>query len=145
MLTTGGSKWYSAGGGVGVNGFNPSFRAARSSGVIGTFTPEAIDDCIAWAGVLDVETGAVGVGALAGVTVVVCVSDSYAGSDVGPVDFINSVIDGAGAFACVVEDVLLELLAGVVVVFPLLPPILTVAGFDDDPSRTITYHLLLSF
>ena len=55
-------------------------------------------------------------------------------------DFINSVIDGAG-----VEDVLLELLAGVVVVFPLLPPILTVAGFDDDPSRTITYHLLLSF
>ena len=91
----------------------------------------------------------------------VCVSDSYAGSDVGPVDFINSVIDGAGAgaFACVagasvfsrelsfcaVEDVLLELLAGVVVVFPLLPPILTVAGFDDDPSRTITYHLLLSF
>ena len=59
----------------------------------------------------------------------VCVSDSYAGSDVGPVDFINSVIDGAGAgaFACVagasvfsrelsfcaVEDVLLELLAGV--------------------------------
>jgi len=68
-----------------------------------------------------------------------------AGSDVGPVDFINSVIDGAGAFACVVEEVLLELLAGVVVVFPLLPPILTVAGFDDDPSRTITYHLLLSF
>ena len=70
-----------------------------------------------------------------------------AGCDVGPVDFINSVIDGAGAgaFACVVEDVLLELLAGVVVVFPLLPPILTVAGFDDDPSRTITYHLLLSF
>ena len=63
-----------------------------------------------------------------------------AGCDVGPVDFINSVIDGAG-----VEDVLLELLAGVVVVFPLLPPILTVAGFDDDPSRTITYHLLLSF
>ena len=54
-----------------VNGFNPWFRAARSSGVIGTFTPEAIDDCIAWAGVLDVETGAVGVGALAGVTVVV--------------------------------------------------------------------------
>ena len=94
------------------------------------------------------------------------VSDSYAGSDVGPVDFINSVIDGAGAgaFACGagcdvgpvdfinsvidgagVEDVLLELLAGVVVVFPLLPPILTVAGFDDDPSLTITYHLLLSF
>ena len=67
---------------------------------------------------------------------VVCVSDSYAGSDVGPVDFINSVIDGAGAgsFVCVVEEVLLELLAGVVVVFPLLPPILTVAGFDDDPS-----------
>lgn len=63
-------------------------------------------------------------------------------------DFINSVIDGAGAgaFACVAgADVLLELLAGVVVVFPLLPPILTVAGFDDDPSRTITYHLLLSF
>lgn len=78
-------------------------------------------------------------------------------------DFINSVIDGFGAgaaaFACVadanffsrelifcaVEDVLLELLAGVVVVFPLLPPILTVAGFADDPSRTITYHLLLSF
>ena len=89
------------------------------------------------------------------------VSDSYAGCDVGPVDFINSVIDGAGAgaFACVagasvfsrelsfcaVEDVLLELLAGVVVVFPLLPPILTVAGFADDPSLTITYHLLLSF
>ena len=32
-------------------GFNPSFRAARSFGVIGTFTLEAIDDCIAWAGV----------------------------------------------------------------------------------------------
>jgi hypothetical protein len=77
------------------------------------------------------------------------------------VDFINSVIDGAGAgaFACVagasvfsrelsfcaVEDVLLELLAGVVVVFPLLPPMLTVAGFDEDPSLTITYHSLLSF
>mgnify|MGYP006971104643 FL=1 len=58
--------------GIGADrGFNPSFRAARSSGVIGTFTLEAIDDCIAWAGVLDVETGAVGVGALAGVTVVV--------------------------------------------------------------------------
>jgi hypothetical protein len=41
--------------------------------------------------------------------------------------------------------VLLELLAGVVVVFPLLPPILTVAGFDEDPSLTITYHSLLSF
>ena len=68
-----------------------------------------------------------------------------AGCDVGPVDFINSVIDGAGVFACVVEDVLLELLAGVVVVFPLLPPMLTVAGFDEDPSLTITYHSLLSF
>ena len=76
-------------------------------------------------------------------------------------DFINLVIDGAGAgaFACVadanlfsrelifcaVEDVLLELLAGVVVVFLLLPLILTVAGFDEDPSLTITYHSLLSF
>ena len=38
--------------GIGADrGFNPSFRAARSSGVIGTFTLEAIDDCIAWAGV----------------------------------------------------------------------------------------------
>ena len=71
-------------------------------------------------------------------------------------DFINSVIDGAGAgaFACVagasvfsrelsfcaVEDVLLELLAGVVVVFPPLPPMLTVAGFDEDPNLTIICH-----
>ena len=76
-------------------------------------------------------------------------------------DFINSVIDGAGAgaFACVadanlfsrelifcaVEDVLLELLARVVVVFPLLRYLPRVAGFADDPSLTITYHLLLSF
>lgn len=33
------------------NGFNPSFLAAKVSGVIGTFTLAAIEDCIAWDGV----------------------------------------------------------------------------------------------